>query len=40
MLVRWATLVLLPYALVPALTVAFLSAPTLLVWGLTSTRSG
>ena len=36
MLGRWGTLVLLPYAVVPALSVAFL-APTLLVWGLTST---
>ena len=35
MLGRWGTLVLLPYAVVPALTVIFL-APTLLVWGLTS----
>jgi hypothetical protein len=38
MLVRWGSLVLIPYALVPALTVA-LMAPTLLVWGLTS-KSG
>jgi hypothetical protein len=37
MLGRWATLVLLPYALVPALTLVFL-APTLLVWGLTSPK--
>jgi len=35
MLLRWGTLVLLPYAVVPGLTVAFLS-PSLLVWGLTS----
>jgi len=35
MLVRWGTLVLLPYAIVPALTMAFL-APSLLIWGLTS----
>ena len=35
MLLRWGTLVLLPYAVVPGLTVAFL-APSLLVWGLTS----
>jgi hypothetical protein len=34
-LLRWGTLVLLPYALVPALTVAFL-APSLLLWGLLS----
>ena len=38
MLGRWGTLVLLPYAVVPALSVAFM-APTLLVWGLTS-KSG
>jgi len=37
MLGRWATLVLLPYVVVPALTLVFL-APTLLVWGLTSTK--
>ena len=36
MLLRWGTLVLLPYAVVPGLTVAFL-APSLLIWGLTST---
>ena len=36
MLGRWGTLVLLPYAVVPVLSVAFM-APTLLVWGLTST---
>lgn len=36
MLLRWGTLVLLPYAVVPALTITFL-APSLLVWGLTST---
>lgn len=35
MLGRWATLVLLPYGVVPALSVA-LMAPTLLIWGLTS----
>jgi hypothetical protein len=35
MLGRWATLVLLPYAIVPALSITFM-APTLLVWGLTS----
>jgi len=35
MLVRWGALVLLPYAVVPALTIAFL-APSLLIWGLTS----
>ena len=35
MLVRWGTLVLLPYAIVPGLTIAFL-APSLFVWGLTS----
>jgi len=38
MIVRWGTLVLLPYAVVPALTIVFL-APSLLVWGLTS-KSG
>jgi hypothetical protein len=37
MLGRWGTLVLLPYAVVPALTVVLL-APTLLVWGLTSPK--
>ena len=37
MLGRWATLVLLPYAVVPALTIVFL-APTLLIWGLTSPK--
>jgi hypothetical protein len=36
MLLRWGTLVLLPYGVVPGLTVAFL-APSLLIWGLTST---
>jgi polyferredoxin len=36
MLLRWGTLVLLPYAVVPGLTIAFL-APSLLIWGLTST---
>jgi len=35
MLLRWSTLVLLPYAIVPGLTIAFL-APSLLIWGLTS----
>ena len=35
MFVRWGTLVLLPYAVVPALTGLFL-APSLLIWGLTS----
>ena len=35
MLLRWGTLVLLPYGVVPALTIAFL-APSLLIWGLTS----
>ncbi len=35
MLVRWGILVLLPYAIVPGLTIAFLS-PSLLIWGLTS----
>ncbi len=35
MLLRWGTLVLLPYAVVPGLTIAFLS-PSLLIWGLTS----
>ncbi len=35
MLLRWGTLVLLPYALVPALTVVLL-APSLLLWGLLS----
>jgi hypothetical protein len=35
MLLRWGTLVLLPYALVPALTIAFL-APSLVLWGLLS----
>jgi hypothetical protein len=35
MLLRWGTLVLLPYAIVPGLTIAFLS-PSLLIWGLTS----
>jgi hypothetical protein len=35
MLVRWGTLVLLPYAIVPGLTAVFL-APSLLVWGVTS----
>jgi len=38
MLGRWGALVLLPYAVVPALTIAFL-APSLLVWGITS-KSG
>ncbi len=38
MLVRWGSLVLVPYALVPALTVTLMS-PSLLVWGLTS-KSG
>jgi len=33
MLLRWGTLVLLPYAIVPALTVALLT-PSLLLWGL------
>jgi hypothetical protein len=37
MLGRWATLVLLPYAVVPVLTILFL-APTLLIWGLTSPK--
>ena len=37
MLVRWGTLVLLPYGVVPLLTVVFL-APTLLIWGLTSPK--
>ncbi len=37
MLVRWGTLVLLPYGLVPLLTGVFL-APTLLIWGLTSPK--
>jgi hypothetical protein len=37
MLGRWGTLVLLPYAIVPALTIVFL-APTLLIWGLTSPK--
>jgi hypothetical protein len=32
---RWATLVLLPYGLVPTLSFAFM-APTLLIWGFTS----
>jgi hypothetical protein len=36
MFLRWGTLVLLPYAVVPGLTVLFL-APSLLIWGLTST---
>ena len=36
MIVRWGALVLLPYAVVPGLTIAFL-APSLLIWGLTST---
>jgi len=36
MLLRWGTLVLLPYAVVPGLTVLFLG-PSLLIWGLTST---
>jgi len=35
MLLRWGTLVLLPYAVVPGLTIAFLS-PSLLLWGLVS----
>ena len=35
MLGRWVTLVLVPYAVVPALTITFL-APSLLVWGITS----
>jgi len=35
MLLRWGTLVLLPYGIVPGLTIAFL-APSLLIWGLTS----
>ena len=38
MLGRWATLVLLPYAIVPVLSIT-LMAPTLLVWGITS-KSG
>lgn len=38
MLGRWASLVLLPYVVVPALSIAFL-APSLLVWGITS-KSG
>jgi len=38
MLVRWGSLVLVPYALVPALTVMLVS-PSLLVWGLTA-KSG
>ena len=37
MLGRWATLVLLPYGVVPLLTAVFL-APTLLIWGLTSPK--
>ena len=37
MLGRWGTLVLLPYAVVPGLTILFLT-PTLLVWGLTSPK--
>jgi len=37
MLGRWATLVLLPYGVVPLLTGVFL-APTLLIWGLTSPK--
>ena len=37
MLGRWGTLVLLPYGVVPGLTVLFL-APTLLIWGLTSPK--
>ena len=36
MLLRWGTLVLLPYAVVPGLTVVFLG-PSLLIWGVTST---
>lgn len=35
MLLRWGSLVLLPYALVPGLTAVFL-APSLLIWGVTS----
>ena len=35
MLLRWGTLVLLPYGVVPGLTIVFL-APSLLIWGLTS----
>jgi len=35
MLLRWGTLVLVPYGVVPALTIAFL-APSLLIWGLTT----
>jgi len=35
MLGRWATLVLVPYGVVPAVSIAFM-APTLLIWGLTS----
>lgn len=35
MLVSWGALVLVPYAVVPSLTVAFM-APSLLIWGLTS----
>lgn len=38
MLGRWATLVLLPYVLVPGLSFAFM-APTFLIWGFTS-KSG
>jgi hypothetical protein len=37
MLGRWGTLVLLPYGVVPALTILFL-APTLLIWGLSSPK--
>jgi len=37
MLLRWGTLVLLPYAIVPGLTVALL-APSLLLWGLLSPK--
>lgn len=38
MIVRWGVLVLVPYGVVPALTVT-LMAPSLLIWGLTS-KSG
>jgi len=36
MLLRWGTLVLLPYAVVPGLTVLFLG-PSLMIWGVVST---
>jgi hypothetical protein len=39
MILRWVTLTVLPYILVPALVVV-ISAPTLLLWYLTSQTNG